>query len=41
MKEELCGKIMTEFAAFSAKTYNNLINDGDKNKEEKAQKSAS
>ena len=37
MKEELCGK-MTEFPAFWAKTYSNLIDDGDENNEVKGTK---
>ena len=41
MKDELCGKIMTEFAALRLKTYSYLTDDNDENKKSKGTKSVS
>ena len=41
MKDELGGKIMTKLFRLRAKSYNYLIDDGTKIKEQKAQKSVS
>ena len=41
MKDELGGKIMTKLLRLRAKSYNYLIDDGTKIKEQKAQKSVS
>ena len=41
MKDELGRKIITEFAASSSKTYSYLLDDGDENKKQEAQKSVS
>ena len=38
MKDELGGKLMTEFAALRRKTYSYLINDDDGNKKAKGTK---
>ena len=38
MKDELGGKIMTQFVRLSAKTYSCLIDDGGKEKEKKHKK---
>ena len=40
MKDELGGKIKEEFVRLRAKTYSYLIDDGNEDKKQKAQKSA-